>query len=159
LQLSGRGDIKRFFDRYEAVKQRFNLLKHDQQKMNEIFQETRPLSMTLQAGLFHNGSLLYRSLHNTLTDEQLARYDAVTGERRTFRHRATVELAVMTLEQSIPLTDAQRRKLIAIMANETKPARKSGQYDLQLIMLQVGRLPEEKLKPLFDNTQWKAVNQ
>src|SRR5262249_17819810 len=69
LQLSGRGDIKRFFDRYEAVKQRFNLLKHDQQKMNEIFQETRPLSMTLQAGLFHNGSLLYRSLHNTLTDE------------------------------------------------------------------------------------------
>jgi hypothetical protein len=26
-------------------------------------------------------------------------------------------------------------------------------------LLQLGRLPEEKLKPLFDETQWEIVNQ
>src|SRR5262245_14179965 len=39
LQLAGRGDIKRFFDRYETVKQKFQALKHDQQKLQqEIWQ-------------------------------------------------------------------------------------------------------------------------
>ena len=40
----------------------------------------------------------------------------------------------------------------------TKPSRKSGQYDYYVIMFQLGRVPEEKLKPLFDATQWKVVN-
>src|SRR5207245_8056724 len=103
LQLTGRGDIKRFFDRYEKVKQKFQLVKHDEQKMQEIWQDISPLQMTLQAGLFHDDSLLHKSLHNTLSSEQFARYDAIAGERRAFRHHANIELAVTTLEQSMPL--------------------------------------------------------
>src|SRR5205823_12624482 len=43
LQLAGRGDIKRFFDRYETVKQKSQLLNNDEQKLAEIWQDIRPL--------------------------------------------------------------------------------------------------------------------
>lgn len=159
LQLTGRGDIKRFFDRYEKVKQKFQAIKHDQQKLQEIWQDINPLQMTLQVGLFHDDSLLVKSLHHTLTGEQFTRYEAMARERRVFRHRATIELAVSTLEQNMPLRAAQRRELFTLLLNQTKPSRKPGYYDYQLILFQIGRLPEEKLKPLFDDLQWKVVNQ
>ncbi|HLJ97118.1 MAG TPA: hypothetical protein VKU02_28395 [Gemmataceae bacterium] len=159
LQLAGRGDIKHFFDRYETVKQKFQLVKHDQQKVQEIWQAISPLQTTLQSGLFGVDSLLIKSLRHTLTDDQLARYGVIARERRAFHHRATVELAVTVLEQGMPLRDAQRRELITLLMNQTKPPRKSGQAaQYYFIMYQLGRLPEEKLKPLFDNAQWKVVS-
>lgn len=158
LHLAGQGDLKRFFDRYEKVKQKFQSMKHDQEKFQEIWQDITPLQMALQAGLFYDDSLLYKSLPNTLTGDQLTRYDAIVGERRAFRHRATIELAVTLLEQALPLRDAQRQELITLLTKETKPPRKSGQYDYYRILTQLGRVAEAKLKPLFDNTQWKILN-
>jgi hypothetical protein len=157
LELAGKGDIKRFFDLYEAIKQKFQLLKNDEQKLDEIFQNIRPLQMTMLSGLFHEDSLLHKSLRSTLTEEQLARYDAVVQERRAFRHRANVELAVTTIEQALPLRDAQRRELITLITSHIKPPRRAGPYEFYLIMCRVGRIPEEKLKPLFDDAQWKGV--
>jgi len=165
LQLAGRGDIKRFFDRYDTVKQKFQSVKEvsqeDQQKFQEIWQKVwqdiNPLQMTLQAGLFHEDSLLYRSVYHTLTPEQYARYEAVDRERREFRHRAAIELMVASFEQNMPLRDQQRRELITLLMNQTKPLRKPSQYSSYLLLFQLSRVPEEKLKPLFDAVQWKVV--
>jgi hypothetical protein len=158
LRLAGRGDIKRFFDRCDTVKQKFQAAHQDGQRLQEVWQDISPLQMTLQAGLFQDDSLLHKALSNTLTGEQFARYDALARDRRAFRHRANVELAVTTLEQSMPLRDAQRRELTTLLTNETKPPRKASQYDYYFVMFQIGRLPEGKLKPLFDNLQWKVVS-
>lgn len=155
LQLAGRGDIKRFFDRYETVKRKYQSIEPDMQNLQ---QDTRLLQMALQGGLFQEDSLLLKALPNTLTGEQFARYDAVARERRASRHRATVEQAVAMLHQSVPLRDAQWRQLITLMANETKPSRTSGPYDAYVVLWQLGRLPEERLKPLFSEAQWKRVN-
>ena len=46
LRLAGRGDIRRFFDRYEAVKQRFQLMRPDAQKLDELQPDIRPLQLT-----------------------------------------------------------------------------------------------------------------
>jgi hypothetical protein len=159
LQLAGHGDIKRFFDRVETVRQRFQLVKDDEQRVNEIWQDIQPLQLSLQAGLFGNDSLLYKSLHNTVTGEQLARYDAATAESREYHRRAAVELVIASLEQATPLRDAQRRQLTTLLMTEVKLPRKSGIYDYHVILLQVSRISDEKLKPLFDEMQWKAVNQ
>jgi hypothetical protein len=158
LQLAGRGDIKRFFNRCDEVRQRFQLVRHDQHKVQEVWQEVGPLQRTLQSGLFHDGSLLHKSLRGTLTAEQLARYDAAARERRAFRHRATVELAVTVLEQGMPLLDAQRREVIALLTREMKPLRKSGQYEFYAVMYQLGRLPEGKLRALFGDARWKVMS-
>jgi hypothetical protein len=158
LQLAARGDVKRFFDRYEAVKRKFQLVKNDEHKMQEIWQDINPLQLSLQAGLFHDDSLFYKSIRSTLSAEQAAGYEAIASERREFRHRATIELVVNTFEQNMPMRDEQRRELITRLAKLTKPSRKSGQYDYYVIMFQLARLPEEKFKPLFDELQWKAIN-
>jgi hypothetical protein len=157
LQLTGRGDVKRFFDAVEAAKQKLQSINNDAQQLQEIMQEINPLRVTLQAGLFQDDSLLHKSLRNTLTADQFAKYDAVVRERRAFRHRAAVTRAVAMIEQHAPLRDEQRRELITLLTNETKPPRKSGQYDLYVVIFQIGRLPEEKLKPLFSDTQWRVV--
>jgi hypothetical protein len=158
LRLAGRGDIKRFFDGYEKVKQKFRSLNNDVQRLQDVMPDINPLRASLQAGLFDNDSLLTKSLRNTLTAEQFERYDAVVRERRAYRHRATVERAVAMIEQQgAPLRAAQRRDLITLLMNETRPSRAPGQYDFYLVMIQLGRLPEEKMKPLLSETQWKVL--
>jgi hypothetical protein len=158
LQLAGKGDFKRFFDRYQTVKRKFQLVKNDQQKINQIWQDISPLQTSLQAGLFHEDSFLVKALPNTLTADQLARYEAVAHERRAFQHRASIELTIAILEQNMPLRDAQRRELFALLTKYTKPARKSGQYEYYVIMIQLGRVPEEKRKTLFDPAQRRIVS-
>jgi hypothetical protein len=157
LLLAGKGDMRRFFARFETVKKKFQMVKHDQQKMQEIWHDISPLQTSLQAGLFHEDSLLVKSLPHTLTAEQLERYDAGIRERRAYRHRAAIELTVASLEQNIPLCADQRRELIALLTKQTKPARRLGLYEHFVLMIQLDRVPEEKLKPLFDPMQWKVV--
>jgi hypothetical protein len=164
LQLAGRGDIKRFFDRYEKAKVKSQLIEQDEQNFQEIWQNINQIQqdfnrVTLQGGLFRQNSLLVKSLLNTLTGEQFTRYEVLDREQRASRHRASIATAVAILQRGVSLRDAQRRELITLMTNETKPSRSSGPYDSYVLLWQLARLPEDKLKPLFDKTQWNMVNQ
>jgi hypothetical protein len=162
LLLAGRGDIKRFFDRYETVKRKFEQFKNDpnkqQQMQQQVWQDASPLQVSLQAGLFHDDSIFAKSMRHTLNADQFTRYEALARDRRTFRHRANIESVVAIIEQGAPLRAEQRQKLIALLASATRPARKSSQYEFYVVMYQIGRLPEEKIKPLFDNAQWRGLN-
>ncbi len=163
LQLAGRGDIKRFFDQYEVVKQKFQRLQprlqgdNWQEAWQELWQEINPLQMNLQSGLFHEDSLLRKSLRHTLTTDQLPRYQAQAEERRRFHHRASIELTVNSFEEAMPLRDAQRQELIALLLKEVKPPRKSNRNESYVIMVRMSLLPDDKLKPVFDRAQWKIV--
>jgi hypothetical protein len=159
LQLAGRGDIKRFFDHYEAVKQSFQTMKNPVQHIPDVWQDIGPLQMILQAGLFHEDSLLVKSLPNTLTGEQFARYDAMARERRASRHRESVEMAIAILQRGIRLREAQRRELVTLITEETKPSRRPSPYDPYVLLLQLDRVPQEKLKRLFDENQWETVHE
>jgi hypothetical protein len=159
LQLAGRGDIKRFFDRYEVVRQKFQGVKNDQQAWNQMWQDINPLQMSLQSGLFHEDSFLFRCMPHTLTAEQWPSYEALAQERRAFHHRVTIEMCVSQLEQIAPLRAAQRRELLAFLTKEMKPPRKSNFYYSWMLLVRLAQLPEDKLKPFFEKTQWKAVNQ
>jgi hypothetical protein len=159
LRLAGRGDIKRFFDRYEAIKQKSQAIEPDEANILEIHQELNRLQIALQGNLFFEDSLLIKSLPNTLTGDQFTRYETVARERRASEHRASVVRAVAILLRGIALRDAQRQKLITLLTNETKPARTSGRYDAYVLLLQLSRLPEEKLKRLFDEDQWEVVSE
>jgi hypothetical protein len=158
LQLAGRGDIKRFFDRYEGIKRKSQAVENDLQGVGDIQQDLNSLRTASQGELFHEDSLLIKSLPGTLTREQFAQYETVARERRATRHRSSIEQAITTLQRGMYMRDTQRRQLITLMTNETKPPRKSGPYDFYTLILQLGRLPEAKLKPLFDDAQWQIVN-
>lgn len=159
LQLAGRGDMKRFFDRVEVVRQKFLLVRKDQQRFNDIWQDIQPLQTEFNDGLFGDDSIFRKTLRNTLDQPQWEQYARIHGERLAFRFRAKVELTVAMLENAVPLRDEQRQKLIALIVAETPLPRRFGQYDYYLLLWNISKLPDEKLKPIFDATQWKVLKQ
>lgn len=159
LQLAGRGDIERFFRKYAEAKAKFQLIRNDQQKVNQIFQDISPLQARIATGLFDRDSLLQKSLVNTINREQFLKYAKVREKRRQFQHESKIRLVVTLLDQSSPLTAAQRTKLSDLFRRETKPPRKSGQYDYYAIMYQVTKIPDDQIKPLLDDIQWQVFKQ
>jgi len=157
LQLAGRGDIKRFFDRVEELRRRFQLVKSDQNRIGEILQEIQPLQLTFQTGPFGDTSIFSKTLNTTLTTEQREGYETAARERRKFRYQAGVELLVTKLDEALVMRAEQRRKFEQILIEETRPPAHFGPYDQQVVLLQAGRIPEEKLRALFDEHQWQTL--
>ncbi len=159
LRLAGRGDAKRFYDLYAEKRKKFDVLKRNQNKVNEVLQEVRPLQEMLTQGAYGRGSLFDKTLRSTLTPEQVAHLDEAAHARREFRYHARVELVVEMIDGNVGLTADQRRRLLEVLKAETKLPPRSGQYDYYLVMYQAALLPEEKLRPIFDAPQWKVVGQ
>lgn len=160
LQLAGRGDMMQFFEQVEVVRKKFLLVRKDQQKFNEIWQDISPLQVKFQAGLFSDDSFYHKTLRNMLKGEQLSKYSEIDGERRKFQYRAKVELVVAMLENALPLRDEQRQKIISLIVEETKPPRSFGQQqDYYIVMWNISKIPEKTLKPLFSDAEWKVLNQ
>lgn len=158
LRLAGRGDLKRFFDVYDEKKHKFQALKNDQNKINEIFQEIQPLQASIAAGLFGEGSIFAKTVGKTLDPPQAERFEKIAKEKRTYRYRARVELAVNLLDNYVGLTADQRHRLAAVLVEETRPPKKFGRYDYQVVILQASKLPEARLRPIFpDDAQWRKV--
>ncbi|MBC7818659.1 MAG: hypothetical protein IAG10_17355, partial [Planctomycetaceae bacterium] len=138
----------------------FLLVRKDQQKFNEIWQDISPLQVKFQAGLFGDDSFYHKTLRNMLKGDQLSKYSQIDGERRKFQYRAKVELVVAMLENAMPLRDEQRQKLITLVVEESKPPRSFGQQqDYYIVMWGISKIPEKTLKPLFNDAEWKVLNQ
>jgi len=159
LQLAGRGDMKRFFGSVEEMRQKFREVRRDQNRFNNIWQEIQPLQMRFNSGIYDDKSLFYKVLKRTLDSDQSEQYDEREQERRRFRYEAKVELAVAMMETGVPLRDVQRRKFVTLLLKETEPPTKFGQYDYYVVLYKAAKLPKEKLQPIFDDGQWRAVTQ
>lgn len=57
------------------------------------------------------------------------------------------------------MTVEQRQQLEKLLLAETKPPKKFGQLDVQVVLLQASNLPEAKLKNIFDDGQMKSLQQ
>lgn len=159
LLLAGRGDVKRFLDQVEEKRKEFQAVRTDQNKFGQFYQTLRPLQTQYAAGLFGEGSFYAKSAKSTLEPEQAARYEAQMREKLVARYKARVELVAASLGNIAGLSAEQRRKFVALILEETKAPRSFGQNDYQVVILQASKLPEEKLKPLFDDRQWQTINQ
>ncbi len=156
LRLAGRGDIKRFFDRVQALKRKFQQGQNDPN--TNIWQEIQPLQVELNTGLFGDDSLYAKTIRRTLSPDQAARFESVSRERKSFRFRATADWFVVHLDKGLGLTDDQRQRFVELLVNEAQPPRKFGPGDYWYLLLQTARLPEPKLKPIFDAPQWRLLS-
>lgn len=74
LQLAGRGDISRFFERVERLRVEFSEVKNDLARRNAFFeQQVLPLEAVLNGGPFDDNSLFSKTVSTSLTAEQTAR--------------------------------------------------------------------------------------
>jgi hypothetical protein len=157
LTLAAGTDIKRFFDEIDKVRKKVKEGKLDQNEWNNVWQEIQPLRNKLSAGLFGDRSFFAKTVRKTLNEEQIQKYEAVVNERRKFRYRASLEVVVTNLESTVPLRHTQHEAIVKLLLEETQPPTTFGQYDQYLIMHQLGKLAEPKLKSLLDEHQWKLM--
>jgi hypothetical protein len=157
LALAGRGDLKRLFDRVEDKRRKFQLVKTDQAALNNLFQELQPLRMSLNSAPQEPGSIFSKTIAKTLNETQLAAYDTAVHAKEQFLFGAKIDLVVASLDTALGLSDAQRRRLAKLMLDELDPPKKFGPYDYQVLIYELSHLCEDKLKPIFDDTQWRAL--
>ena len=123
-----------------------------------IWQEVQPLQNELNTGLFGDESLLAKTVKRTLDSPQTARYETLLSKRRQVRHRATAEWFVVHVDKALGLTEDQRRRFIEVLVALVPPPQKFGQADYWYFMLESARVPEDKLKPIFDAPQWRLLS-
>jgi hypothetical protein len=157
LLLAGRGDIKRFFDRVEEIRQRFTKGQNDQNQFAQLWQEVQPLRNAYHAGFFGEDSIYAKALKGTLTPDQVEKHEAVVLDRTLYRYWARVDLAMELLNNEVGFTDDQRRQLVKLLHEETKPPRRLGQNDYYVVLYQLSRIPEDKIKPVFEDVQWRFL--
>ncbi len=152
LSVAGRGDIKRLFDRAEQAKA---ILHRSKGVLIRIPRELRPLPNQVQLDLFGGESLFAKTLKSTLTTEQRACHER---EQLAF-YRSRVEWMVPQIHHGLQLSDEQRRRFVDAIVEETRPLEKYGKYDLLALLFQATRLPEGRLKTIFDDAQWGLLRQ
>ena len=160
LLLAGSGDIKRFANRVADAKLVFDRLKHDQNNIGEMFQSAQPLAASLAAGLFGEGSFYSKTLRTTLRPEQLTSYREMIQEKNRFRYKAKVSLALANLDASVGFTTDQLHRFAAVILKETTPTEKPApQQEVNVVLCKIARLPESKIRPIFDDVQWNSLSQ
>ena len=159
LQLAGMSDIKRFSDVYESLKQKLVNTQYPQNDVNKVFNELQPLQQQWRAGVLGSESLFNKVLRHSLDPQQSEEGERAEQERIRFQYRAKVQLAIGTIENSMPLTAAQRKDLEKLLLEETRPPKSFGQYDVYIVLIQASKLPEKKLRAIFDEPQMRALQQ
>jgi hypothetical protein len=159
LKLAGRGDFARFEQRVDDLRAQYVGKTYSQDEIGEIYQKIQPLGEIYQAGLLGNSSLFSKVLERTLSTEQAEKFDRIEAERRQARYKAKVGLFVAALQRSCALTDKQRRELVDMLVEQTKPPKRFGQYDWYVILYQSAKLPDERYEHIVDEAQLKALKQ
>jgi hypothetical protein len=160
LRVAGQGDLKRFFDRVEEAKQKVRKLEGpwNINNVNLVRREAATLQKDLAAPWFEDGSLFGKAVRHTLTQEQIVRFDQALRDRKVLRYRAAASLVVVVLARSMGWSDEQRRRFERLLLNETRPPKSFGPSDYYVVMYQASKLPENVIKPIFDDLQWRLLS-
>jgi hypothetical protein len=153
LQLAGARDVKRFRDRYEELKRKYENTAHPQNDINKIYQEIQGLQTEWRTGVLGDSSLFAKVVRSVLEPEQSEGSDQAEAARKKFYFTAKIEATIAILENAVPITSTQRAALQKLLLTATRPPKEFGQYDHYVILLQVARLPEEKLRAILDESQ------
>jgi hypothetical protein len=159
LQVAADRDIKKFRDEYDQLKLKFQHTRQNPNDLQKIYSAIAPLQQQWNAGIIGDSSMLAKVIENTLSADQWAAYQKEQVERKNYRYRAKIKLALATLESTVPITVEQREQLEKLLIAETKPPKKFGQFDAQVVLLQAANLPEAKFKNIFDDGQMKSLQQ
>jgi len=162
LELAGHGDAKRFFDRVRITRTAFDAVRSDRQKFSDFHRkEVQPLQQAYQSGIFGDGSFFAKSLTKTLDASQAAHYQSAARERTNYRLKAKLRLALASIDGNVGLTADQRKRLWKLIEEEVRLPKRFGdlgELDYSIVTIQLARLPESKLRPIFSTGQWRLLS-
>jgi hypothetical protein len=158
LLLAGHGDIKRYFDRIDEARKKFKSVKNDPNQFGLMWQDIQVLQTAFH-GIFEEESIFAKSLKSTLSPQQAAEHEKVVRDRLLYRYQARVDLVMEMLNNNVGFTDDQRERLVKLLLEDTKPPRRLGQNDYYAVLYLIGTIPEAKIKPIFDEGQYRSLKQ
>jgi hypothetical protein len=154
LQLAGRGDIKRIMDRIDSTLKKGN--GPDSVDVTVAAAAIRDLQDEVQSPLPAD-SLFAKTLVTTLTPEQIVQHERSLRDKNLAHYREAVIQTVRRLTRLLNLSDGQRDLLAKLIMNETTPPLRFGQSDYAFVMFQTSRIPQAKLRDIFNNSQWNTI--
>ena len=158
LELAGNGDIKRFVDRLEALARKLEDTATGLDGLRTAFADCEALRNSLNNGLFGDGSLLAKTLRKTLSPEQAASRDRSIAQERLQRYERLVRSAVKTLQGNLALRDEQGERLVRQLLTHSRPPKQYGRvFEFAFVVFQLSRLPEDTIKPIFQDRQWREL--
>jgi hypothetical protein len=159
MAMAMRCDVEHFFAHVDELRERFP--KADQANMQEAQSAMFPLQMKAQTGdLCGSESFFEKMLPRVLDDKQLVKYREIVDQRRRQRYLAAIDAGLLDVEDRVSLTSRQHDAIQRLLAEQSLPrAVPTGWYMTTLIMYRLSQLPQDQLKPLFNESHWDAFNQ
>lgn len=169
LKLAASLDVTRYFDEVEVTRKTMQQREILAIARGDNLRETWPLRIK-RLCLFGETSFFSKTVRKTLNQDQLAKYDSVVNERRQFRYRASIKVALTRLELCTsrppgfaPLRATQREAIVQLILENTQPPLAfgddvcMGSIPEYAVMYYLSKLPESKLKPLMEERQWEQM--
>jgi hypothetical protein len=159
LHVAGQGDIKRALDRYSAVHRRDAKANDAEHMILRLNQEEAELARDLDSGIFGRGSLFSKVMATTITEGQARTAHERHRKEQWAGYRASVVDVAASLAPALGLADEQRQKLESLLLEEIPAPRELGESNRPHIMYHFFRLPETKVRPIFDDAQWRLLRE
>jgi len=158
LALAGKGDISRFFNRFNAMLRTCKMGKISQQEWQENWQAIQPYRTEFTQGLHNRGSLFAKSLAYTLGD-QIDEWEKASAEQQRRAFRADIKIVLAQLDCGLPLTEQQRSQLTTLLMSQeiSRGYTINAQYRAYLVLYRMSQIPEEELRPIFWENEWKVL--
>ncbi len=161
LRFAAQGDIKRFYDDVDKAHREFHAMQDageiGQENINELYQIAAPLSQRLNKGIFAEESLLKKVARGCVDSDQAKQLRDQEERQRKLQSDVAITGFVATLGRQVPMTHVQREKLMTILTENVKLSDPGHQYVSYLLNYEMSKLPQPKLKAIFDEAQYKAI--
>lgn len=158
LRLAGDNDMAGFFRKVNALKHECRGMNFNDQKFQQMWPKISAMQAQFNAGMFGDRSLFDKVLQRMSRDGSSAPYLEEERQRRRFRYRAMVELALTMFESGVPLTDVQHQKFLKMLADDIEPPKSLGSRVEYAVFYQASKLDQSKLKAIFDDAQWQSLS-
>lgn len=159
LSLAGQGDLKRLFDRVEDLRTKYRQAKYERVAAIKCLQEARRLRAELATMPGPVDSLLSKTIATTITEEQKARHDDLLREYQSGQTERAIVEAAQRLARLLNLSGAQHRQLEQMLFDEIRPPARMGSSGYAFVMYRLSRLPENKVRPILSDSQWKFLHE
>ncbi|WP_437186641.1 hypothetical protein SH668x_003801 [Planctomicrobium sp. SH668] len=159
LHTAGRGDIHRFFTDYSSAVVKLNKSGLTQQEYSDFYVGSiYPLQQKYVAGLHNRQSLFDRTIASTLTPQQYEVYLQNDLDRRLLHYRVIIKAMIINLDGQLPMTAKQRAELEEVILSKSTPPENGipDEMQFQVALYLISKIPEQDLKPIFDDAEWTA---
>jgi hypothetical protein len=159
LTIAGKSDVKRLMDRFDQIAGKFEDSRTSQNDLRVLLIEINDLENKVNGAFLGEDSLFSKTLARTFDREQAASYEKVLAEKRRLQYEQAVSRAFRLMKRNLDLSDQQVQQLVQLLLRGTRPPKKFGRAsEIALVLFQVSRLPEQTIKPMFDDAQWQRLS-